>query len=71
MPNAQCPMPNARCPMPNALFQRDCAKIKANLRATAKWHFTYIYRGKSMQPIRQGDVILQPLLQVEREKTSR
>jgi hypothetical protein len=24
-----------------------------------------------MQPIRQGDVILQPLLQVEREKISR
>ncbi|WP_242055126.1 hypothetical protein [Scytonema hofmannii] len=56
-------MPDAQCP-----FQKDCAKIKANLRATAKWDFTYIYRGKSMQPIRQGDVILLPVPQVEGEK---
>ncbi|WP_334782241.1 hypothetical protein [Nostoc sp.] len=47
---------------------RACAKIKPNLRVKAKWGLYPYQRSKTMQAIRQGDVILLPVQQVEGEK---
>ncbi|MEH2271702.1 MAG: hypothetical protein V7K68_25305 [Nostoc sp.] len=59
-------MPYAQFPMPH--FNRACAKIKSNLRAKAKWDLYPCQENKTMQPIRQGDVILLPVQQVEGQK---
>ncbi|MDZ7995345.1 MAG: hypothetical protein RM022_010675 [Nostoc sp. EfeVER01] len=45
-----------------------CAKIKSNLRAKAKWGLYPCQESKTMQPIRQGDVILLPVQQLEEQK---
>ncbi|WP_242064804.1 hypothetical protein [Nostoc sp. FACHB-133] len=68
MPNTQCPMPNAQCPIPNSHFHIACAKIKPNLRAKAKWSLYPCQESKTMKPIRQGDVILLPVQQIEGQK---
>jgi hypothetical protein len=49
-------------------FNKACAKIKSNLRAKAKWHLYPCQESKIMKPIRQGDVILLPVQQVEGQK---
>lgn len=49
-------------------FNRACAKIKSNLRAKAKWGLYPFQESRTMQAIRQGDVILLPVQQVEGQK---
>ncbi len=49
-------------------FQRCCDKIKPNLRAKAKWGLYSSQGNKTMQAIRQGDVISLPVQQVEGQK---